>query len=111
MMPKQIKIGSQLFKVVTRDPANDGMLQEAVGYSLDDQNLIVLSNRLNDTKKKQTLVHEILHCLKFVFYAGHHPVNKDLDTWEHFFINLYEEPLLMVLIDNPQLVKYLLGKK
>jgi len=111
MIPKTIRVGTQVFKIVSRDPASDGMLHEAVGYSLDDENLIVLSNRLSETKKKQTLLHEILHCLKFVFYAGHHPVNKDLDTWEHFFINLYEEPLLMVLQDNPQLVKYLLGDK
>lgn len=108
-MPKEIKIGSQLFKIVLRDPSFDGMLHEAVGYSLDDENLIVISNRLSETKRKQTLVHEILHCLKFVFYAGHHPVTKDFDTWEHFFINLYEEPLLMVLIDNPHLTRYLIG--
>jgi|LauGreDrversion2_6_1035139.scaffolds.fasta_scaffold60913_2 hypothetical protein len=111
MIPKTIKIGSQIFKIVSRDPAIDGMLAGAVGYSLDDENLIVLSNRLSDSKKKQTLMHEILHCLKFVFYAGHHPITKDVDTWEHFFIHLYEEPLVMVLVDNPQLVKYLLGKK
>jgi hypothetical protein len=111
MIPKTIKIGSQVFRIVSRDPASDGMLHEAVGYSLDDENLIVLSNRLSETKKKQTLLHEILHCLKFVFYAGHHPLSKDPDVWEHFFIHLYEEPLLMVLIDNPPLVKYLLGKK
>jgi hypothetical protein len=110
MMPKQIKVGSQIFKVVTRDPANDGMLQEAVGYSLDDQNLIVISNKLGESKKRQTLMHEILHCLKFAFYAGHYPLTKDLDTWEHFFIHLYEEPLVMVLRDNPALVKYLTEK-
>jgi hypothetical protein len=110
MMPKEIRVGSQIFKIVMRDPASDGMLQESIGYSLDDQNLIVISNQLSETKKKQTLMHEILHCLKFVFYAGHYPLGKDLETWEHFFIHLYEEPLLMVLIDNPPLIKYLLGK-
>ena len=111
MMPKEIKVGSQIFKVVSRDPANDGMLHEAVGYSLDDENLIVLSSRLGESKKRQTLMHEVLHCLKFAFYAGHHPLTKDLDTWEHFFIHLYEEPLVMVLRDNPELVKYLTEKK
>ena len=60
MIPKTIKVGSQVFRIVSRDPASYGMLHEAVGYSLDDENLIVLSNRLSETKKKQTLLHEIL---------------------------------------------------
>jgi hypothetical protein len=33
--------------------------------------------------------------------------SDDFETWEHYFIGVYEETLLIVLRDNPELLEYL----
>jgi hypothetical protein len=33
--------------------------------------------------------------------------DSSFETWEHYFIGIWEEPLLMLLRDNPKLVEWL----
>ena len=33
--------------------------------------------------------------------------NADYDEWEHYFIGIYENAILMILDDNPELVEWL----
>lgn len=109
-VPSVIKIGSQAFDVVLRDRKDDGMLNDSTyGYTLASENLIVIDSALKFSKQRVTLLHEILHALHSVYDTTIKPTKKDdFETWEHYFIGVYEEGLLLVLRDNPELIKYLL---
>ena len=52
-------------------------------------------------------MHEILHAVIFTF--GDHTVkgNETFDDWEHHFIYTLQEPLTLLLKENPDLVAYL----
>jgi hypothetical protein len=108
-IPSTVLIGTQLFEVSLRDPKQDGMLSDSsLGYTLGTENLIVIDMTLKGSKQKVTLLHEILHAIYSVFDNTSKPSKKDdFEVWEHYFIGLYEEPLLLVLRDNPDLVEYL----
>lgn len=109
-IPSSVKIGTQVFDIVLRDRKNDGMLSDATfGYTLDTENLIVIDSSLKLSKQRITLLHEILHAIHAVFDTSVKPSKKDdFDVWEHYFIGIYEEALLLVMRDNPELIKYLL---
>jgi hypothetical protein len=109
-IPKSVKIGTQVFDIVLRDRKSDGMLNDATfGYTLDTENLIVIDSSLKLSKQRITLLHEILHAIHAVFDTSVKPTKKDdFDVWEHYFIGVYEEALLLVMRDNPELIKYLL---
>lgn len=106
--PSQVIIGTQIFEVVLRHRKDDGMLNDGnYGYTLDTENLIVLDSSLSSTRLRSTLLHEILHAIRMVFDTTVRPrKSDDFETWEHFFIGVYEEHLLIVLRDNPELVEY-----
>jgi hypothetical protein len=108
-IPSSVLIGTQLFEVSLRDPKQDGMLNESnLGYTLGTDNLIVIDKTLSSYKQRTTLMHEILHAIYSVFDNTSKPSKKDdFEVWEHYFIGLYEEPLLLVFRDNPDLVEYL----
>jgi len=110
--PKSVKIGTHLFDVVERLKEEDGMLNDStLGYTLEAKTLIVIDKGLSESKKRQTLLHEIMHACVYVFDTSVKPKKTDeFDTWEHYFIGIWEEPLLMIMQDNPKLVEFLLGK-
>ena len=106
-----IKIGAQNYVVEQRSKSNDGMLNDgSYGYTLDTGNIIILDKDIAVSKKQVTLLHEILHAIRFNNDLMPKPKKKDdFDTWEHFFIALYEGNLLGVLKDNPDLLEWLLN--
>ena len=108
-VPKKVKIGPQWYRVEQRKTGDDGMLSdESHAYTLGQRNLIVLSVELDDSNKKQVLVHEILHAIHNTLGSSTKPgKSAEFADWEHHFISMYEVGLLMVLQDNPNLVKYL----
>jgi len=106
--PEKVKVGSQVFNIVFRDPKDDGMLNDGTnGYTLDLGNLIVVSSALSRSKQQVTLLHEILHAMRMVFENGLPKPEADFEEWEHFFIGVYENAMLMFLRDNPELVAWL----
>lgn len=109
-MPSQLIIGTQVFEISLRDRRDDGMLNEGnMGYTLDTENLIVIDNSIAPSRQRTTLIHEILHSLGAVFDTSVKPKKgDDFEIWEHYFIGIYEEGLLIVLRDNPELQKYLI---
>jgi len=109
-MPSQLIIGTQVFEIVLRDRRDDGMLNDGtMGYTLDTENLIVIDNSIAPSRQRTTLIHEILHSLGMVFDTSVKPKKgDDFEIWEHYFIGIYEEGLLIVLRDNPELQKYLI---
>jgi len=108
-LPNKVIIGVQTFDIIERSKTEDGMLHDGTyGYTVDEQNLIVIDADLKKTKKQVTLLHEILHACAYVHGGSIKPKKTDdYDTWEHFFIGTYEHSLLGVLQDNPEIVDWL----
>lgn len=109
MIPKEIKIGTQVWAVVQHTSKEDGMLYEdSYGYTLERMNMIVLDKEASDSRKRQVLMHEVLHAIRFTFFTGNKMGAKlSFEETEHYFIGMYEETLLMVFKDNPDLLTYL----
>lgn len=111
-VPKKIVIGVQVFDVLQRTQKEDGMLNDGnYGYTLDTQNVIVIDVNMHITKKKVTILHEVLHAARMVFDNSVKPKKTDdFEAWEHYFIGVWENSLIMVLRDNPELLEWLLEK-
>lgn len=109
MLPKSIKIGPQVFSVVERSAKEDGMLNDGnYGYTLDTKNLIVIDKDIHSTKKQVTLLHEVMHAARMVFETETKPKKgAEFEEWEHYFIGVWENSLLLILRDNPDLINYL----
>ena len=110
-MIKSIKVGPQQFEIIEREPTQDGMLNDGCyGYTLDNRNLIVIAKGLGNGKQQVTLLHEILHAIRMNYDGMPRPTKEDdFESWEHYFIAMYEIGLLSVLKDNPKLVTWLLN--
>jgi hypothetical protein len=108
-IPTEVKIGTQKFKVVTHSAKEDGMLNEGnYGYTLDNASLIVIDASISATKQRVTFVHELLHAIQMTLGGATKPgKDAEFEEWEHHFIGIYEEALLMVLRDNPEVAAYL----
>jgi hypothetical protein len=107
--PKKARIGTHVFSIVERTKDTDGMLNDdTCGYTLEQQNLIVIDASMPLSKKKLTLFHELLHATRMVFDSSYQPGKNDsFDVWEHYFIGIWEEALLLLFRDNPTLMKWL----
>lgn len=109
MMPDSVKVGTHTFEILLRDSKDDGGLDDAFGYTTDASSLIVMRKDMPLAKAQQTLLHEIFHAIRFIY--GSHTVpakNASIDDLEHHFISLYEQPLLAIFRDNPDLYDYLM---
>ena len=106
--PSKVKIGTQTFQIVLRSRHEDGMLNDGTfGYTLDTENLIVIDSNLAQGKQRTTVFHEILHAVRMVFDTSIKPKKSDdFEAWEHYFIGIYEEGVLLVLNNNPDLLAY-----
>jgi hypothetical protein len=109
VIPETLLIGTQIWDVVEHSSKEDGMLYEDnYGYTLERRNIIVIDKEASDTRKKQVLMHEIFHAIRFTFFTGNKMNPKlNFEETEHYFIGMYEETLLMVFKDNPELLDYL----
>jgi hypothetical protein len=118
-VPTRIKIGAQDWTIIERDRSDDGTIDDdAYGYTLQKSNTIVLDKHCPPSRKRQTLFHELFHAIRFSNGAsGIKPNLEDIlpheviSTWEHYFIAMYEDTMLSVLRENPQLTNYLLSNE
>ena len=110
-IPTKIRVGSQWFDVIERSRRDDGMLTDGTfGYTLDTENLIVIDADIAHSRQQLTLWHELMHATRNVYDTSVTPKKNDsFDTWEHFFIGVWEESLLVLIRDNPELLDYLLS--
>jgi hypothetical protein len=108
-MISSVKIGPQTFRVEFRLSSDDGMLNDdTYGYTLDQGNLIVIAGDISEDKQRVTLLHEVLHAARMVFEGATTPKDKaEHSEWEHHFIGIYENALLMIFQDNPDLIGWL----
>jgi len=110
-LPKAIRIGTQTYRVLERDRSDDAGLLDALAYTLVESNLIVLRTHLPADRKKALLFHEALHAVVYTYRREDTvETNGNFDEWEHYFIGLVKEPVLLMLRDNPELVEYLTGE-
>lgn len=109
-MISSVRIGPQVFDVEFRNTREDGMLNDnSYGYTLDQGNLIVVAADISLSKQQVTLVHEILHSARMILEGTSKPKKKaEYEEWEHHFISIYENAFIMIMQDNPELVKWLL---
>lgn len=110
-LPKKIKIGSQTWEITEQKRKhNSEFLDGTYGYTVDKDNTIVLDAEMANSVRRVTLLHELLHAIRFIFGGSFKPAKTTTyEEWEHYFIGIYEEPLLMVLKDNPELMEFLLS--
>jgi len=110
VIPRSVKIGTQVFSIEERDPKKDGMLSDgSYGYTLDGKNLIVIDSTIHPSKKQVTLYHEIMHAARMSNEGGGIKPGKGatFEEWEHYFIGIWENSMLLIMQDNPKLVEWL----
>lgn len=108
--PSTVKIGSQIWEI-TEQKRKHSVTNNHFGFTSTANNVIVLDSEQADTMKRVTLFHELLHAIRITFGGSFVPSSKtEYDDWEHYFIGLYEEPVILMLRENPDLVAYLLDK-
>lgn len=109
-LPKQVRLGTQVWEITEqkRKHASDG---DHFGFTNYKDNTIVLDSDQAPSMKRVTLFHELLHAIRSTFGGSYSPPKgTPYDDWEHYFIGLYEEPVILMFKDNPDLVAYLLDK-
>jgi hypothetical protein len=108
-IPKSVKIGTQVWEIIEQKRKHS-VSNNHFGFTSTGNNSIVLDFEQAPSMKRVTLFHELLHAIRITFGGSFQPgKNTDFDDWEHFFIGLYEEPVVLMLRDNPELADYLLG--
>lgn len=97
--PKRIKVGPQTFVVRWKDNLRD---ERCVGATWKAEQVIAICESLPEDGKRTTLVHELLHCVAYVYGAP-----RDHKDFEEGIVNGWAAGLIMLLHDNPKLVEYL----
>lgn len=116
-MPTKVKIGTQNWTVIERSSSiDDALSSSAYGYTLTRSSTIILDVDAPPSRKRQTLLHELLHAIRYsmgntTIPSPNDDESKTTDAWEHYFIGIYEEGVLAILRDNPQVTAYLLSEE
>lgn len=109
--PDVVKIGVQNFRITQLGKQQDALLSDSnYGYTQDTRNIIVIDRDLDETKKRVTVFHEILHATRFVFDNSPPEKKTSYEEWEHHFIGVWENSILLVLQQNPELTEWLLDE-
>jgi Zn-dependent peptidase ImmA (M78 family) len=95
---------------------DDALSSSAYGYTLVRSSTIIIDADAPPSRKRQTLLHELLHAIRYSMGNSTIPATSDdesktTDAWEHYFIGIYEEGVLAILRDNPQVTAYLLSEE
>ena len=110
-LPKRVKVGAQMWDIKELSVSADPLLAEGnLGYTQDSRNIIVIDKDQSESKKKVTVWHELMHAARMTFDADD-TKKLDYEGWEHHFIGVWENSLLMILRDNPKLTEWLLEDK
>jgi Zn-dependent peptidase ImmA (M78 family) len=110
LLPKSVKVGSQIWEITEQKRKhNSEFIDGTYGFTIDKDNVIVLDADMSNSVRRVTLLHEVLHAIRFTFGGSHRPhKSTSYEDWEHYWIGLVEEPLILILRDNPDLVSFLL---
>lgn len=107
-IPGKIKIGSQIWTITEQKRKHS--TEGHYGFTQDKDLTIVIDQEMPESIKRVTLFHELLHAIRATFGGSFTPAKTTTyDEWEHYWIGIYEEPVVQMLRDNPDLVAYLLS--
>jgi hypothetical protein len=105
-LPAAITVGPYLYRVTLKSAremcTKEGT--ECLGLCDNDGLEISILRSLQKAKKREVLLHEILHSAAYC--SGRNP--EDLLTGEQF-VEATVHPLLQILRDNPELLYYLIA--
>jgi Zn-dependent peptidase ImmA (M78 family) len=116
-MPTSVQIGTQDWTIIERSAnVDDALSSSAYGYTLDRSSTIIIDADAPPSRKRQTLLHELFHAIRFSMGNPTTPSSSDdelktTESWEHYFIGIYEEGLLLTIRNNPAILEYLLSKE
>lgn len=116
-MPTKVKIGTQNWTVIERSAdLDDALSSSAYGYTLTRSSTIIIDANATPSRKRQTLLHELMHAIRYSFGNPTVPSpnddeSKTTDAWEHYFIGMYEEGVLAILRENKNVLDYLLSEE
>jgi len=110
-LPKQVIIGQQVWAIREQKRKDETSIQDGhYGYTQSKDAQITIDAEMPEALKRVTLVHELLHAIRFTFGGSFKPARStEYEEWEHYWIGVYEEPLVMLLRDNPELAAYLVA--
>lgn len=115
-MPKKVILGHMTYKVIRRSMKEDPELDSSFGYLMLDHGVIVVRDNMSTGQTRKVLLHELLHVIG-VQYGNkyNHQVMKQkkdasMDAYEHFFIDLLDDPLLDLMRSNPLLLAFWLAE-
>jgi hypothetical protein len=101
-VPKKVKIGYSIFDIDSRDEAWKEK-NRAVGMCKVDKSLIEYYNAQSEPEIVNTILHEILHAIVYVF-----DIDFDNAKKEECLVTKMANGLHTLLLDNPELLKWLL---
>jgi hypothetical protein len=100
-VPKKVKIGYSTFNIDSKDSTWKEKNQ-AVGMCSVDKSLIEYCKEQSDPEIVNTVIHEILHALIYVF-----DMEFDSSKKEECLVTKMANGLQTLLLDNPELLKWL----
>lgn len=108
-LPNKVKIGSQIWEI-SEQKRKHAMDNHFAVTNIKDNTIVVDADQA-ESMKRTTLFHELLHAIRITFGGSNRPSKwQDYEEAEHYWIGLYEEPVVAMLQDNPEIVAYLLNR-
>lgn len=110
-LPESVLIGQRIFTIEEQIAFTDTYIDGNYGYVTFTSDRIVLRRDLTPSMRRSTLLHEIMHATRTVF-APNTPDPKTFENkgdMEHWYIGVWEESLLTVLRNNPDVAEFLLA--
>jgi hypothetical protein len=101
-VPKKVKIGYLTFDIDSKDSAWKDR-NKAVGMCKVEQSLIEYCKEQSSPEIVNTIIHEILHALVYVF-----DIEFDNTKKEESLVTKMANGIHTLLLDNPDLLKWLL---
>lgn len=101
-VPKKIKIGYSNFTISSTD--KDWKIKnKAVGLCAVEKSLIEYCKEQSDSEIVNTIIHEILHAVIYIFDVEFDTVKK-----EEYVVKKLANGLQTLLIDNPEFLSWLM---
>lgn len=117
-MPSTVLIGSVTY-LVTVDPddwlrvEHETFIKGCYGHTNHYRATIYVDPKLTPDVQRQTLWHEVLHALAEAVMGSPdwRGLGTEKDDREEAVVRIIESPTMLVLRDNPDLVKYLTSRR
>jgi len=118
-LPNNVLIGQRNWRVVVSNEKEHPELSEAWAYYDGAHDEIIVRDNMTAGRLRIALIHEILHAIRYCtmneagaieLQGEEEDVTDFMMRMEHYYIFTWAEPLLIVMRNNPKLLKFLLSK-